>query len=121
MLSISEAIDRYKKNKYDNFRLKNPEYKDFTDEQIEQMDPLTMDEVIFVKEQYVDAIQKEVDSLEQEIASDEETIKNGRTNYQMVCELNQDLVNERRQLARYRTLLQAAQESLEEDRRPQRD
>lgn len=114
MNNFKDYVVKYQNDKYDEFRMKNPEYKNYSNEEIEAMDPITLHDIIYLKELYIMELRKIIDALQTEINHDEEMISSGKLHYNAVTELRQDVLYEQREVAKYENMIKSSEAELEE-------
>lgn len=114
MNNFKDYVVKYQNDKYDEFRMKNPEYKDYSNEEIEAMDPITLHDIIYLNELYIMELRKIIDALQAEINHDEEMISSGKLHYNAVTELRQDVLYEQREVAKYENMIKSSEAELEE-------
>ena len=114
MNSFKNYVIKYQIEKYDEFRMNNPEYKDYRNDEIELMIPTTLRDIINLKELYIVELRKIIESLKNEINHDEAMVDSGKLHYNAVTELRQDILYERREVQKYEQMIKDSEVELEE-------
>lgn len=114
MNSFKNYVIKYQIEKYDEFRMNNPEYKDYRNDEIELMIPTTLRDIINLKELYIMELRKIIESLQNEINHDEAMVDSGKLHYNAVTELRQDILYERREVQKYEQMIKDSEVELEE-------
>jgi len=114
MNSFKNYVIKYQIEKYDEFRMNNPEYKDYRNDEIELMIPTTLRDIINLKELYIVELRKIIESLQNEINHDEAMVDSGKLHYNAVTELRQDILYERREVQKYEQMIKDSEVELEE-------
>lgn len=113
MNNFKDYVVKYQNDKYDEFRMKNPEYKNYSNEEIEAMDPITLHDIIYLKELYIMELRKIIEDLQAEINHDEESVSSGKLHYSAVTELRQDILYEQREVVKYEEMIKSSEAELE--------